>query len=192
MSGSIPFRSATPRRLRRLAIVALVGALGALAASDAALADVPSPHKQKGQPTPPPPPQPQPQPKPNVVVDEGDAGAAHGDGGAAILAPPMSPEEQKAQLDDIRSKASRIARAKGQRQALRTKVEAIMKGREMDAGLKQELLLHAKRVARLERARAVASARKDTEQVTRATALLERESARHEGWVTAFAARVLP
>jgi hypothetical protein len=72
---------------------------------------------------------------------------------------------------------------------LRDQVEEILHGRGMDPGLRQELLLHAKRVARLERARAVASDKKDAEQIARADVLLKQETARHDGWMAAFVAK---
>jgi hypothetical protein len=176
MSASKPFLRAPGGRAGRLLGATLTVLLG-MAAADAALADLPSP--------------PKPKPRPTAAAAAGDAGPAPDDAGvdAGQSAPPMNPEEQRAQLDDLRAKATRIARAKGQRQLLRKRVEELMRGRGMDPALKQELLRHAKRVARLERARAVAEDKKDAEQAARAEELLKRETARHDGWVAAFAAK---
>ncbi|MEJ7734619.1 MAG: hypothetical protein WKG00_36170 [Polyangiaceae bacterium] len=177
MSASIPFLPSPGGRARRLATVALAAALGVVASSDAALADLSAPHKR-------------PKPHPSAAAAS-DAGAPPSDAGddAAAAASPMNPAEQQAQIEDIRAKATRIARAKGQRQVLRTQVEELLHGRGMDPGLKQELLLHARRVARLERARTVAAGKKDNDQTARAEVLLEQEMARHDGWMAAFVAK---
>jgi len=176
MSASIPFLHAPGWRAGRLATVTLAFALGVVTSSDAALADLSAPHKK---------------PRPTASAAASDAGAPPSDAGddAAHTAPPMNPAEQQAQIEEIRARATRIARAKGQRQVLRTQVEELLHGRGMDPGLKQELLLHAKRVARLERARAVATDKKDTEQTQRAEVLLKEETTRHDGWMAAFVAK---
>jgi hypothetical protein len=105
------------------------------------------------------------------------------------LVPPQDPEQIEKDLRDIKSKAVRIARAKNQRTALRTRVEEILKGRPMDHELKQELVRHARRLARLERIRTIAKDQKDDPGGDRAAKLLEKENARHDKWMGEFDAR---
>lgn len=92
-------------------------------------------------------------------------------------------------VEEASRRANRIARAKAQRQALREKIAPLLRGRPMDDALGIELDVHARRVARLARIAEVARAAGDARSETRAKELLAKETARHDAWLAAFAAR---
>jgi hypothetical protein len=79
------------------------------------------------------------------------------------------------------------ARVKAQHEAERKKLEGILHG-PMDDSMREEIRRHARRVARLERIKALATDAKDKDTVDRASKLLGKEDARHEKWMTHAAA----
>jgi hypothetical protein len=92
--------------------------------------------------------------------------------------------------DNAARKMAQIkANAKAERDALKVKVKAALKGQPMSEAMKQELKRHARRVARIERAKAVAQDEKDDASVARADKLLEKEKARHDKWMVSFDAK---
>lgn len=93
-----------------------------------------------------------------------------------------------ANANDGHAKAdeARKARRKSQREALRGQVKAILKGKPMDVALKQQLEHHARRVARLERIKALATEAGDKPAEERATKLLEKENERHAKWLAGY------
>lgn len=130
-----------------------------------------------------PPPQPKPQPKPPPTVPA-----------TASAKPPASAKVDAGRADDVtpedvHARAARIARAKVQREVELTRVKKAMAGRPMDDGLREELKMHARRVARLERVRAVAKEAKDDASAERAAKLLDTEAARHEAFLASFEAK---
>jgi hypothetical protein len=74
----------------------------------------------------------------------------------------------------------RLERWKNQQDLERTKIKAALRGRAMDQAMKQELEHHARRIARLERIKAVAVEAKDTATIERVNKLIELENARHD------------
>ena len=55
--------------------------------------------------------------------------------------------------------------------------------------MKEELQRHAKRVARILRAKEVAQGEKDDDSVTRADKLLQKEQERHDKWIGNYDAK---
>jgi hypothetical protein len=88
-----------------------------------------------------------------------------------------------------RKKAQIIANAKADREALRVKVKSALKGQPMSEAMKQELKRHARRLARLERIKAVAQTEKDDAATARVDKLIEKENARHNKWMVSFDAK---
>jgi hypothetical protein len=87
----------------------------------------------------------------------------------------------------------RAAFVRAQHDAERAKIAAVLHGPMNDA-MKEELKRHARRIARLERIKALATEAKDTDAVTRATKLIDKENARHDKWIaqSAMAAQANP
>jgi hypothetical protein len=83
--------------------------------------------------------------------------------------------------------ADRAARVKSEHDAERAKLTAILHA-PMDDAMRAELKRHGRRIARLERIKALATEAKDTAIADRASKLLEKENARHDKWLTAAAA----
>ena len=94
------------------------------------------------------------------------------------------PGKQKA---DDKPDTDRAARVKSQHDAERAKLSAILHA-PMDDAMRAELKRHARRVARLERIKALATEAKDTAIADRASKLLDKENARHDKWLTTAAA----
>jgi hypothetical protein len=80
----------------------------------------------------------------------------------------------------------REARMKAQRESQRAQLKTLLREAPTEA-VRQELRRHAERVARLERIRAVAIQQKDNDVVERVTKLLDKETARHQKWLTMHA-----
>jgi hypothetical protein len=119
------------------------------------------------------------------------AGSASAAGSAA--AAPGGPEDEKAKEAAAAKrkewKEARKAKIKDARAEIKKKVEAALKGQPMAAAMKEELKRHARRLARLERAKSVADEAKDTDTVSRVDKLIEKENARHDKWMTGYNAK---
>jgi len=107
--------------------------------------------------------------------------------GADKKATPLTPKERAKRFKRIRQRAkerrkNRRQRRKDRRQALRKRLKKKLKRRTITKEVRFELRVHARRVARLRRIRAVAAAKDDTATVERCDKLLARENARHENW----------
>jgi len=83
-------------------------------------------------------------------------------------------------------KEARKAKAKEVRAEVKKKVEAALKGQPISASIKEELKRHARRLARLERAKSVADEAKDADTVARIDKLIEKETARHDKWIAGY------
>jgi hypothetical protein len=86
---------------------------------------------------------------------------------------------QKNQGDDAKSK-ERLERRKTQEDAERAKIMAATKGEPMSEALRQEMTRHARRLARLERIKTLATEAKDSVVVLRVTKLIAMENERHD------------
>jgi hypothetical protein len=85
--------------------------------------------------------------------------------------------------DDAKLK-DRLQRRKTQQDVARAKIAAALRGQPMTEAMQQELKRHARRLARLERIKAVAIEAKDTAVVERVTKLIDKENARHDKFTT--------
>jgi hypothetical protein len=74
----------------------------------------------------------------------------------------------------------RLQRRQRQQDAARAKVAAALRGQPMNEAMQQELNRHARRLARLERIKALAIEAKDAAVVERVTKLIDKENARHD------------
>jgi hypothetical protein len=92
---------------------------------------------------------------------------------------------ERKEPDDPKLK-DRLQRRKSQQDMARAKIAASLRGQPMTEAMQQELKRHARRLARLERIKALAIEAKDTAVVERVTKLIDKENARHDK----FAARV--
>jgi hypothetical protein len=130
-------------------------------------------------------------PDPAGSAAAGASSAAAGAGSAAAGA--GTPEDEKAKEAAAAKrkewKDARKAKAKDMRAEAKKKVEAALKGQPMAMAMKEELKRHARRLARLERAKGVADEAKDTDTVTRVDKLIEKENARHDKWMAGFNAK---
>jgi hypothetical protein len=120
---------------------------------------------------------------------EGNPGKAEVNPGKAA-ANPGKPEEkpgdqtvaaavQKKEADEAKIKA-RLQRRTAEQEAERPKIMAALKGQPMTEAMRQELSRHARRLARLERVKALALEAKDDATVQRAAKLIDVENARHD------------
>ena len=85
--------------------------------------------------------------------------------------------------------AERVSRVKAEREELRTKIKAALKGRAFTPAMKEQLTRHARRIARLDRVKELAAAANDTEATARVDKLIARENARQEKWLSNAAAK---
>src|SRR5262245_55420384 len=81
--------------------------------------------------------------------------------------------------DDPKLK-DRLQRRKTQQEAERAKIADRLHGQPMSEAIKEEMSRHARRLARLERIKALATEAKDTAVVDRVNKLIEKENARHD------------
>lgn len=95
--------------------------------------------------------------------------------------------DPNAKDDPAQKGLDRAARLKSQHDAERAKLVTVLHG-PMDDVMREELKRHARRTARLERIKALATEAKDKDAIDRASKLLDKESARHDKWMTNFAA----
>ena len=79
--------------------------------------------------------------------------------------------------------------AKDEKASLRAKVQAALKGQPMTQALREEIKHHARRLARLDRVKAIAEDERDEVAVARATKLIAKENARHDKWMANFDAK---
>jgi hypothetical protein len=86
---------------------------------------------------------------------------------------------QKTESDEIKLK-ERIQRRKSQQEAEQSKLTSALKGQPMTEAMQQELTRHGRRLARMERIRAVAREAKDAAAEQRVTKLIDLENARHD------------
>lgn len=121
------------------------------------------------------------------------AASAGASAAASAAAPPGGPEDEKAKEAAAAKrkewKEARKAKAKDVRADVKKKVEAALKGKPLVAPMREELQRHARRLARLDRAKTVATEANDTETVTRVDKLIEKENARHDKWMAGFDAK---
>jgi hypothetical protein len=101
-----------------------------------------------------------------------------GDHLKADPAPANAPAPDPAAKD-----ADRAARRAAELEAERAELRGIVHGPMSDA-LKQELVRHAQRLARLERIKSLAQNAKDADALDRATKLLDKENARHQKFLS--------
>ncbi len=87
--------------------------------------------------------------------------------------------------DDPKLK-ERLVRRRSQQDTARAKIAAALRGQPMTEAMKEEMSRHARRLARLERIKAVALESKDTAVVERVTKLIDKENARHDKFTTHF------
>ena len=117
---------------------------------------------------------------------KGDAAAADAVAGAA----PADDADKKAREDKrAAEKTERKAKSKEDKAALRAKVQATLKGQPMSHALREEIKRHARRLARLDRVKAVAEDEKDDATVARVSKLIAKENARHDKWMANFDAK---
>jgi hypothetical protein len=88
--------------------------------------------------------------------------------------------------DDDPKLKDRLRRRKSQQEMARAKIAAALRGQPMTEAMQQELRRHARRLARLERIKALAIEAKDSAVIDRVTKLIDKENARHDK----FTARV--
>lgn len=102
-------------------------------------------------------------------------------------------EKAGEKLDDA-SRAAKKAewdlRTDAHRQAVRAELIGALKGQAMTEGMRQEVKRHARRIARLERVKAVAKEAKDDAAAERADKLIQKENARHGNFLATFDAKV--
>jgi hypothetical protein len=96
------------------------------------------------------------------------------------------PPEKADETTAAAKRDERAERAKKEREALRPEVEKALKGSPMSEAMKRELERHARRMARIDRVKAVATEAKDDPSAERAAKLAERETARHSAWMTNY------
>jgi hypothetical protein len=86
---------------------------------------------------------------------------------------------QKKEADEAKIKA-RLQRRTSEQEAERPKIMAALKGQPMTEAMRQELSRHARRLARLERVKALALEAKDDPTLQRVAKLIDMENARHD------------
>ena len=86
---------------------------------------------------------------------------------------------QKKEAEEAKLK-DRLQRRKTEEDAERAKITAATKGQPMTEALRQEMTQHARRLARLERIKTVATEAKDNVALLRATKLIAMENERHD------------
>ncbi|MBX3222015.1 MAG: hypothetical protein KF795_15970 [Labilithrix sp.] len=92
-------------------------------------------------------------------------------------------KDGKDAIDPAAKADERAARKAKEHDAQREKLAATWKGPVSDP-LRHELRLHAERLARLERIKAVAEKEKDAPTAEKAAKLVTKENERHAGWMT--------
>jgi hypothetical protein len=121
---------------------------------------------------------------------EGNPGKPAANPGKTVVANPGKPEEkpgdqtvaaavQKKEADEAKIKA-RLQRRTSEQEAERPKIMAALKGQPMTEAMRQELSRHARRLARLERVKALALEAKDDATLQRVAKLIDMENARHD------------
>lgn len=94
-------------------------------------------------------------------------------------------------LERIKQRATqraqqRGARAKMLRKKAKMQAKAALRGKPMEKALKQELLRHARRMARLHRIEALAAETGNGDAVTRVETLMQKEMRRHNRWISLY------
>lgn len=121
----------------------------------------------------------------NAKADKGDDDKDKKDGGDAPGA------SEKATKHAAERKA-RKEHASKDREELRKQVTAALEGQPMSLAMREELKRHARRLARLERAKEVADEADDNDSVARADKLIAKENARHDKWMQNYDAKATP
>jgi hypothetical protein len=85
--------------------------------------------------------------------------------------------------DDPKLK-DRLQRRRRQQDTERAKIAGALRGQPMSEAMHHELSRHARRLARLERIKAIALEAKDTAVVERVNKLIDKENARHDKFAT--------
>ena len=127
--------------------------------------------------------------KPGATPDPAASAAASPAGSAAAGGPEVEKAKEAAAAKLKEWKEARKVKAKDVRAEVKKKVEAALKGKPMANAMKEEIKRHARRIARLERAKSVAGEANDTETVGRVDKLIEKENARHDKWMAGYDAK---
>ena len=127
--------------------------------------------------------------KPGAAPDPAGSAAAGPAGSAAAGGPEDAKAKEAVAAKFKEWKDARKAKAKDVRAEVKKKVEAALKGKPMANAMKEEIKRHARRIARLERAKSVAGEANDTDTVGRVDKLIEKENARHDKWLAGFDAK---
>jgi hypothetical protein len=90
---------------------------------------------------------------------------------------------EKRDPDDAKLK-DRLQRRRHQQDSEHAKIAAALRGQPMSEAMHQEFRRHARRLARLERIKAIATEAKDTAIIERVNKLIEKENARHDKFTT--------
>ena len=122
--------------------------------------------------------------KDNAAAQHAADKAASGD--KALGAGKLDAKDKTA--DPAAKEADRAARLKTQHEAERQQLAGVLHGPMTDAQ-KKDLRVHAERIAKLERIRALALDAKDNATVDRANKLLEKENARYEKWMSTLSTK---
>jgi regulator of RNase E activity RraB len=132
--------------------------------------------------------------KPDDKGDKADKGASKGEDKPGNPGASQAKVDNKAgdntvsavdrkEPDDAKLK-DRVLRRRQQQDMERAKIAAVLRGQPMSEAMQQEMSRHARRLARLERIKALAVEAKDSAVVDRVTKLIEKENARHDKFTT--------
>jgi hypothetical protein len=128
--------------------------------------------------------------------DKGDDRGKKGDDPAADkgaktdrTSDPAPPSSGVPRRDPGDMPKERLERRRNQQDLERTKIKAALHGHSMTEAMRQELQHHARRLARLERIKAVAVEAKDTATIDRVNKLIDMENARHDRFTSHFEAK---
>jgi hypothetical protein len=125
--------------------------------------------------------------KPELTPGASASASATASAGAVAAVPEVDEKVKEAAAVKRKEwKEARKAKAKEVRAEVKKKVEAALKGKPMVTAMREELQRHARRLARLDRVKTVASEANDTDTVTRVDKLIEKENARHNKWMASF------
>ena len=85
---------------------------------------------------------------------------------------------------------TRAARARVERTRAAAQAQAVLKGRPLPPAYRLASERHARRIAEIDRVLFIARQQQDEEAIRRATALFQRERARHAAWIRRFGERL--
>lgn len=128
--------------------------------------------------------------EPIAKIGDGKDAKTPGPAGSAAAGGPEDDKAKEERAAKAKAKMEeRKAKAKDNRAEIKKKVEAALKGQPMANAMKEELKRHARRLARLDRARDVADEAKDTDTVARIDKLIAKENERHDKWIAKYDAK---